>query len=216
LPDPEVASTDPRLRSAVVGDVLDALGRVDQFLPAALVPLNPGAVLVGRAMPVLTADVFVEPKHPFGRLTEALDQMEPGEIYLVRGGRTPCAAWGEIMTTAAQARGAVGAIVDGFHRDTVQVRAMGWPVFSRGAYGRDARVRATVIDYRVPVRIGSVLVDPGELIVADDDGVVVIPADVEAEVLEAAAQKARDEGAVRSAIAGGMASSDAFAAFGVL
>jgi regulator of RNase E activity RraA len=173
-------------------------------------------VLVGRAMPVLIADVFGPQRSPFGRLTEALDQLGSGEVYLARGGRTECAAWGEIMTATARVRGAAGAVLDGFHRDTVRVLEQDWPVFSRGRSAQDAGVRATVLDYRVPAEIGGVLVRPGDLVLGDLDGVVVVPAEIEDEVLERALTKATAENLVRQAIENGMSSTDAFATYGVL
>jgi regulator of RNase E activity RraA len=205
-----------RLRTAVIGDVLDQLGRTSQFLPPSIQPLDADMRLVGRAMPVVIGDVFGEQDRAFGRLTDALDQLEPDEVYMARGGRTPCAAWGEILTATAKARGAAGAVIDGFHRDTSQVVAQHWPVFSRGAYGQDARVRAAVVDFRNPALYGTVWVHPGDLVIGDVDGVVVIPRDCEAEVLEAAQAKLTSEGLVRAAIERGMSSTQAFKEFGVL
>ena len=116
-----------------------------------------------------------------------------GEVYIARGGRIDCAAWGEIMTTVAKARGASGAVIDGYHRDTLQVRAQGWPVFSRGSYGQDAGVRASVRDFRVPIEIGGVRITPGDLVVGDVDGVVLIPQAIEDEVIERSLAKVRAE-----------------------
>lgn len=204
------------LYTPVVGDILDQLGLTHQFLPPEIRPLVDAMQVVGRAMPVLIADVFGPQKHPFGRLTEALDQLAPGEVYLARGGRTQCAAWGEILTATARTRGAVGAVIDSYHRDTQQVLAQDWPVFSRGSYAQDAGVRASVKDYRIPVEIGSVMVSPGDLVFGDGDGVLVIPASVESEVLERALSKASTESLVRRAIEEGMSSTEAIAQFGVL
>lgn len=216
-PDSHVRLTQAAgLRTAVIGDVLDQLGRTSQFLPPSIRPLDADMGLVGRAMPVVIGDVFGEQDRAFGRLTDALDQLGPDEVYMARGGRTPCAAWGEILTATAKVRGAAGAVIDGFHRDTSQVVAQHWPVFSRGPYGQDARVRAAVVDYRAPALVGRVWVHPGDLVVGDVDGVVVIPRDCEAEVLEAAQAKLKSEGLVRAAIEQGMSSTQAFKEFGVL
>jgi 4-hydroxy-4-methyl-2-oxoglutarate aldolase len=204
------------LYTAVVGDVLDQLGRTHQFLPPAIQPVSPQLRLVGRAMPVLIADVYDGGGQPFGRLTEALDQLGPGEVYLAATGKAQCAAWGEILTATARVRGAAGAVVDAYHRDTPKVLAQQWPVFSRGRYAQDARLRASVLDYRVPVEIAGVRVNPGDLVLGDLDGVVVVPADVEQEVLERALAKARAENTVRREIEAGMSSTEAFATYGVL
>lgn len=217
-------STDAELRAVVreqlytpvIGDVLDALGHRHQFLPPAVRGLTPQMKVVGRAVPVLLMDVFEPQRAPFGRLTEALDSLTDGEVYLARNGRTDCAAWGEILTATAKARGAVGAVIDGYHRDTPRVLEQDWPVFSRGSFAQDAGVRTSVVDYRVPVEIEGVLVRPGDLVVGDVDGVVVIPQDVEAEVLERALTKAAAENVVRQAIEAGMSSTEAFATYGIL
>jgi len=205
-----------RLYTCVVGDVLDQLGRVHQFLPAGIRPLEPAMRMVGRAMPVRIADVYGAPEHPFGLLTQALDALRQGDIYVARSARAECAAWGEIMTTAAVARQANGAVIDGFHRDHRRVVQQGFPVFSRGAYGQDAMARAVVLDYGVPVEIGGVVVHRGDLVLGDEDGVVVVPSELEDLVLEKALEKVATEGTVRKAIASGMSATDAFAEYGVL
>ncbi|MBK7822250.1 MAG: RraA family protein [Tessaracoccus sp.] len=205
-----------RLYTPVICDVLDQLGRRHQFLPPEIRPLAPSMMLVGRAMPVLIDDEFGIPARPFGRLTEALDALEDGEIYVARGGSIPCAAWGEILTATAKRRGAVGAVIDGYHRDTHQVMAQNWPVFSRGSYAQDAGARSSVRDYRVTVEIGSVLVQPRSLMIGDIDGVAVIPPELEDEVLERAFLKVSAESTTRRAIEGGMSSTEAYATFGVL
>jgi regulator of RNase E activity RraA len=204
------------LYTPVIGDVLDTLGRRHQFLPPQIRGLTPSMKLVGRAVPVLIVDVFEPQRRPFGRLTEALDSLTDGEVYLARNGRTQCAAWGEILTATARTRRAAGAVIDGYHRDTPRVLEQDWPVFSRGSYAQDAGVRTSVVDYRVPVQIGGVQVCPGDLVVGDVDGVVVIPAELEDEVIERALIKASAESLVRTAIEGGMSSTAAFAEYGIL
>lgn len=211
-----IALMREHLYTAVVGDVLDAIGRRHQFLPPTIKPMLDSMAVVGRAMPVIIGDVAGPQSKPFGLLTAALDQLEPGEVYLARGGRTPCAAWGEILTATARLRGAVGAVIDSYHRDTSRVLQQDFPVFSRGAFGQDAAVRTIVTAFRVPVEIGQVAVQPNDLVFGDRDGVVVIPGDVEDEVLERALDKATKENLVREAIENGMTSAEAFAAYGVL
>ena len=167
-------------------------------------------------MPVLMIDVFGKQKHPFGKLTEALDQLQPGEIYLASGGEMRCAYWGEILTATAKKRGALGAVINGFHRDTPKVLEQNWPVFSRGRFAQDSAVRMQVIDYRCPIEVGSVRVTPGDLVFADLDGVIVVPRNVEAEVIERALAKARGEKLVRKEIEAGMSSTAAFKKYGIL
>jgi regulator of RNase E activity RraA len=204
------------LYTPVVGDILDDLGFEHQFLPQTIQPLREEMRVAGRAMPVLMIDVFGKQKRPFGKLTEALDQLEPGEIYLASGGEMRCAYWGEILTATAKKRGAVGAIINGFHRDTPKVLEQKWPVFSRGRFAQDSAVRTQVVDYRCPIEVGGVRMAPGDLVFGDLDGVVIVPRKVEAEVIERALAKARGEKLVRKEIEAGMSSTAAFKKYGIL
>lgn len=204
------------LYTPVVGDVLDALGRYHQCLPQAVQPLRESMVIAGRAMPVLMIDVHGPQQKPFGLLTEALDDLRPGEIYVASGGAMRCAYWGELLTATARIRGANGAVIDGFHRDTPKVLEQDWPVFSRGRYAQDSSVRTAVAAYRCPVEIGGVWIEPGDLIFADLDGVVAVPQALEQEVIARALEKARGEKRVRRAIEEGMSATTAFKTFGIL
>ena len=204
------------LYTPVVGDILDELGFTRQFLPQPVQPLHEEMKLAGRAMPVVMIDVYGKQKKPFGLLTEALDQLQPGEIYLASGGDMRCAYWGEILTATAKARGAAGAVINGFHRDTPKVLEQNWPVFSRGRFAQDSGVRTQVVEYRCPIEVGQVSVQPGDLVFGDLDGVVIVPRKVEAEVIEKALAKARGEKLVRKEIEGGMSSTAAFKKYGIL
>lgn len=204
------------LYTPVVGDILDSLGRFHQFLPPEIRAIAPGMRIIGRAMPVQLADAAGPQKHPFGRLTEALDQIEPGEIYLATGGSQNCAAWGEILTATARTRGGVGAVIDGFHRDTPRVLEQNWPVFSRGSFGQDAGVRSSVVDFRCAIEIHGVMIQPGDLVFGDIDGVVVIPQVIEEQVIDLALKKATGEKRVRKEIEAGASSSEVFRKYGIL
>lgn len=204
------------LYTPVVGDILDELGFAHQFLPQPIQPVREEMKLAGRAMPVVMIDVFGKQKRPFGLLTEALDQLQPGEIYLASGGDMRCAYWGEILTATAKKRGAVGAVINGFHRDTPKVLEQNWPVFSRGRFAQDSAVRTQVVDFRCQIEVGQVTVHPGELVFGDLDGVVIVPKAVEAEVIERALVKARGEKLVRKEIEAGMSSTAAFKKYAIL
>lgn len=210
------ALCERELYTPVVGDTLDDLGFTHQFLPQPIQPLREEMKLAGRAMPVVMIDVFGKQKKPFGLLTEALDQLQPGEIYLASGGDMRCAYWGEILTATAKKRGALGAVINGFHRDTTKVLEQYWPVFSRGRFAQDSAVRTQVADYRCAIEIGPVSVQPGDLVFGDLDGVVLVPKRVEAEVVERALAKARREKLVRKEIEAGMSSTAAFKKYGIL
>jgi regulator of RNase E activity RraA len=171
--------------------------------------------VVGRAMPVLFCDVYGEQPKPFGYMTESLDDLRPGEVFVATGSQS-CAVWGEIMTATARMRKAVGAVVNGPHRDTPRVLEQNWPVFSRGRFAQDSRVRTIVQAYRVPIEIEGVWIEPGDLIFGDLDGVVVIPRKHERHVIERAVEKANAENVVRKAIENGMSATEAFKKYGVL
>src|SRR5438552_7298249 len=151
------------LYTPVVGDILDDRAFTHQFLPQTVHPIRDDLKLAGRAMPVLMIDVFGKQRQPFGKLTEALDQLQPGEIYLASGGEMRCAYWGEILTATAKKRGAVGAVINGYHRDTPKVLEQNWPVFSRGRFAQDSAVRTQVIDYRCTIEVGEVRGEQGDL-----------------------------------------------------
>ena len=167
-------------------------------------------------MTVLMIDVFGPQKKPFGYLTEALDQLEENEVYLATGGSRRCAYWGELLTATARTRKAAGAVVDGWHRDTPQVLAQNWPVFSCGCYAQDSSVRTQVVDYRCRIEIGQVTIRNGDLVFGDVDGVLIIPQERADEVIEKALEKAAGEKVVRKAIEEGMSSTEAFAKYGIL
>jgi len=203
------------LYTAVIGDILDAHGYRHQFLPPEIQALHPDMFLVGRAMPVLEADVFDE-KDPYGLMFAALDDLKQGEVYLAAGGTAPYAMWGELMSTAARARGATGAVLHGPVRDTKGILAMNYPVFCTGRYAQDQKGRGRIIDYRVEVEVGNVRIQPGDMVIGDIDGVVVVPHRVETEIFGEALEKARTEETIKTELEQGMLTSEAFKKYGIL
>lgn len=188
-----------------------------RFLPPDIRPLKDDMKLAGKAMTVLMIDVFGEQKKPFGYLTEALDQLQKNEIYIATGGTKPLRLLGASCSPPLPGtRGAVGAVLNGWHRDTPQVLAQNWPVFSCGCYAQDSSVRTQVVQFRCPIEIGQVTIHDGDIIFGDIDGVLVIPKEIAEEVIELALEKAAGEKLVRKAIEGGMSATDAFAKFGIL
>jgi regulator of RNase E activity RraA len=204
------------LYTPVVGDILDSMGFTHQFLPQEIQQTRSDFKLIGYAMPTLMIDVYGPQKKPFGKLTEALDQLKEGEIYLASGGAMRCAYWGELLTATAKTRKACGAVINGFHRDTPQMLSQNFPVFSRGCYAQDSSVRTQVVDYRCHMEIGQVSIDPGDLIFGDIDGVLIIPKKIISDVIAQSVEKARGEKVVRKAIENGMTSTQAFEKFGIL
>jgi regulator of RNase E activity RraA len=213
------------LFTAVVGDVMDKLGLRRQFLPPQIRPLREDMVVIGRAMPVLEADVFGEivegsanplMSQPFGLMFRALDDLKPNEVYFCTGASPTYALWGELMSTRAMKLGASGAVLNGYSRDTRGVLKLNFPTFSFGPYAQDQGPRGKVVDFRVPVEIGNVRIEPGDIVFGDIDGVCIIPRKAEREVFTHALEKARGEKKVRKAIEAGMSTVDAFEKFGIM
>ena len=214
-----------RLFPAVVGDILDTMGLLKQFLSPGIRPVQSSMVIVGRAMPVLESNCFAasEPdgqlpisRQPFGLLFQALDDLKPNEVYVATGCAPQFALWGGLMTTRAMHLKAAGAVLDGYSRDTPEVLQMGLPVFSCGGYAQDQGPRGKVVDYRVAVEINGVRISPGDIVFGDLDGVLVIPRHAEEEAIRKALEKAGTENKVRLAIQNGMSTVEAFKTFGVM
>ena len=213
--------TPPQIRehlySAVICDVLDSLGYSQQSPRVPLQRLTSGDVIVGRCRTTLWADMFHEDPRPYELELQAVDSCQPDDVLIAAaGGSMRSGIWGELLTTAVLNGGCVGAIIDGAVRDVRKIRAMNFPVVARGTCIYDSKDRQRVIDRDIPVQIDGVSFAPGDLVMADEDGVVVVPQTVEAEVLAAAWRKVHAENEVRDAIAGGMKAVDAYARFGVL
>lgn len=216
---------EKELFTCVVGDVLDKQNLVHQYLPPEIRPLSPEMIMIGRAMPVLAGDTFqvaIENSanplsaKPFGLMLEALDDLRPSEIYVSTGSSHRNALWGELMSVRALKRGARGAVLNGYIRDTRKILSLGYPTFSFGSYGQDSAPRYKVHDFRVPIEIGCVSVRPGDILFGDIDGVVVIPAEVETETFSLALEKVRSERTVRTALEEGMSAVDAFRKHGIM
>jgi regulator of RNase E activity RraA len=224
--DPELFETARReLFTAVVGDVMDNLGLRRQFLPPYIRPLSPDMVLVGRAMPVLEADFFEDlvpgssnplSARKFGYMLDALDSLQPGEVYICTGASPNYALWGELMSIRAIRCGAAGAILDGYARDTRGILDLKFPCFAMGSYAQDQAPRGKVVDFRVPIEIGQARIEPGDIVFGDIDGICVVPRRVEADVFKAALEKARGEKTVRKALEAGMTAREAFDKYGIL
>jgi regulator of RNase E activity RraA len=210
---------------AVVGDVMDKLGLQHQFLPPQIQPLRETMVVIGRAMPVLSVDVFAEKMEgtanplmakPFGLMLEALDALQPNEVYVNTGSSPRNALWGELMSTRAIQLKAAGAVVNGYTRDTRGVLALDFPTFGWGRYAQDSAPRYKVVDYRIPIEIGNVRINTGDILFGDIDGVCVVPREAERDVFEGAIEKARGEKLVAKAIREGMSAVKAFETYGIM
>lgn len=213
------------LFTALVGDALDKMGFRHQFLSQNMKPLVPEMIVIGRAMPVLEADVFEDVsetthnpimKKPFGMMFEALDSLRAGEVYICSGASHNYALWGGLMSTRAIKLNAAGAVVNGFSRDTNEILRLGFPTFSAGTYAQDQGVRGKVIDYHVPIEWDGIRICPGDIIYGDRDGVLVVPSEIVDEAFKKAIEKSRGEKLVQKALENGMSTVEAFETFGIM
>jgi regulator of RNase E activity RraA len=204
-----------RLYTAVVADVLDQLGFRRQVMRDDLRPLFPQAKCAGAALTVYTVPARQDaPAEPYkGELT-AVDALKADDVLVVS--RCEGSFWGELLSTAARYRGCRGVIIDGQTRDAAAIIGMGFPVFCRGIHCADSRGRIEVVGHNIVIACGGVTVGPGDLVLADYDGVVVVPLATAEDVLAAAEEKVRGENLVRRELAGGMSATEAFRRYGIL
>jgi 4-hydroxy-4-methyl-2-oxoglutarate aldolase len=206
---------------AAVCDMLDSLGYRDQAMHQRLRPLLPdirNCGFVGRARTVRWMEVdSVVDDDPYGLEIEVVDALRPGDVVVHSTDHSGTnAPWGELLSTVAKRNGSVGCVCDSQIRDCVRIIEMGYPVYYAGIRALDSMGRGRVMSYDVPIRCGEVLVRPGELVFADYDGIVVIPQEVEREVLELARDKAGKESLTRQALLEGKSLREVYDTYGVL
>lgn len=212
-----------RLYTPAVSDVLDAMGLRSQVLSPSVRPLHPNYRAIGTA---LTAQSEPYPEYTPKELAvwartfiTMLDAAHPGQVFVVASGETPgIASWGELMSNAARARGARGAVTDGAVRDTPKILAMRppFPVFGSGRTPRDAKGRLEFTAFNVPITCGGVTVQPGDIVFGDLDGVVIIPRQEAGRVVARARERVEREGRMRQALRRGTLMSAVFRRYRVL
>jgi regulator of RNase E activity RraA len=207
------------LYTAVLSDVLDELGYRGQALPPSIRPLDEARNMAGFARTGLYREIFEvrAGENPYELEIALVDDLKPGDVAVFGcGGSTRIAPWGELLSTAAKVRGAAGCLTDGYVRDIRQIRQMGFPVFNAGIAPLDSKGRGKVAEIDVPIECGGVRVLPGDLVVGDADGVVVVPRAVEADALDRAFAKVRGENRTREELERGAKLADVFARHGIL
>jgi regulator of RNase E activity RraA len=208
---------EQNLYTAVVSDSLDQLGVRNQAMREYLRPLFPSCKFAGWARTISCSDLYHFPKDPYSVEIEAVDSFQPGEVAVISTQQsTRNAPWGELLSTAAKARGARGAVVDGLVRDVRKMEELGFGVFAAGIKPVDSMGRGIVTDYNLPVICGEVLVHPGDFVFADYDGVIVVPKAMVKEVIELATDKVRREDGSRAELMNGAYLRDVFKKYGVL
>jgi len=218
------ATSDPtaiktQLFTAVLSDCLDQVGVATQALPSRIRPLDDTSVMVGRARTAAFMEVFghTPADNPYALEIALIDSLKPGEIPVFACGHAArIAPWGELLSTAANVRGAAGALMDGCTRDTKAIKAMGFPVFHGGIAPLDTKGRGKIMAIDVAIECAGVSVRSGDLIFGDADGVVVIPQGVEAEVLDLAFKKVAGERDSLRDLQAGQPLGEVFARYGIL
>lgn len=208
---------ETKLYTAVVSDSLDQLGHRHQAMREYLRPVHKGCVFAGWARTISCSDIYHIPEDPYDVEIAAVDSLLPGEVAVVGTQKSVRnAPWGELLSTAAKARGARGAVVDGLVRDITKMEEINFPVFAAGIKPTDSMGRGIVTAYNVPVECGDVIVNPGDFVFGDHDGVVVVPGHMVKEVLDLAFDKVTRENHSRDELQKGAYLRDVFAKYGVL
>lgn len=206
-----------KLYSAVVSDVLDRLGFRNQVMSPSIRPLYPEAKLAGLAATVKVVDVdAMSPNRDdwYKGEMQAVDALQNGDVMVVS--TTKSSYWGELLATAATYRKARGVVVDGYCRDSLALIDMRFPTFSAGILCTDSLGRMDVVAAGVPITCGGVTVNAGDLVLADHDGVVVVPRAAVEETLKLSEEKVSGENMVRDQLAAGRPVWDTFKAYGVI
>ena len=206
-----------RLYTAVVSDVLDSLGFRNQAMRHDIRPLHPDFIVVGRARTALWITEYKVRENPYKNEIELIDSLRPGDVTVHSTDFSHLIApWGELLSTASKMRGSTGAIVDAFTRDVKRIIEMDFPVFARGIKPVDSQGRGYLQAFDVPIQCGDITVRPNEIVFGDYDGIVVIPKEVEDEVLSKALEKVSGENNTRKELLNGKLLADVYEKYGVL
>jgi len=205
------------LYSSVLADILDDHGYRQQTLDHEVRPLYNGAKVAGRAATMLAVEVSKLPDNPYEQLMELLDGIVPGEVVVgAVQSRANAAIWGELLSTHTRAKGGRGVVLDGLSRDSWGIAEMKFPVFARGLSPADSKGRLEVIAIRGTIPVAGVSISNGDLLLADEDGVVVVPRDVEDEVIRLAFEKVAGEDVMRDILRKGANLRAVFKEHGIL
>jgi regulator of RNase E activity RraA len=203
----------------VISDVLDSLGYMNQAMSSRIRPLDEEAVLLGYARTGLYHDVYEvkDGENPYELEIALVDDLKPSEVPVIGCGATGrIAPWGELLSTAATARGATGVATDGLVRDIRLIRKMGFPVFHGGIGPLDTKGRGELVEMDVPIECGGVRVRSGDLVFGDADGLIVIPREAQDETIARALEKVSAEDVTRAELAKGAKLKDIYEKYGVL
>jgi len=213
----ELTELQQKLYTAVLSDIMDSLNIHDFCLSGNIKPTLSSDKLIGYARTLHTIDVFSKPEKPYQRELMLLDSLQPGDVlFALASGNNENGLVGELIATACIAKGARGAVVDGFVRDTAFMDLQSFPVYAKGTSPLDSYGRVDTIETDHPVYSGKVLVNSGDIIFADSDGIVVIPAEKSEIVFQKSMEKVSGENRVRDELRKGRSIVEVFNQYGIL
>lgn len=194
----ELISTLSTLSTPTVSDALDRLGIQGQAF--GIRAIDETTAMCGRAYTLMYQPIGSEG----GTVGDYIDDVEPGSVLVLdNAGRLDATVWGDILTLMASRRGMAGTVIDGVCRDTARARDLGYPIYARGHWMRTGKDRVAMVATQVPVSIGGVLVAPGDAVLGDADGIVVLPRNLERKILDVALAIEQAEESIRSSVLGG-------------
>ncbi len=208
-PAPEIVKGFESLSTSTISDTLDKFGIAGGC--HGIAPVVSGVKMVGTAYTVRYIPIGATK----GTVGDYIDDVLPGDVIVLdNNGRTDCTVWGDILTVTAKMRGISGTVIDGVCRDIPTVLKEKYPIFSRGRFMMTGKDRVMVEATQVVVSIGKVQVKPGDILVGDDSGVVVVPQEMAEKVLEAAKTIEEAENRIVEAVRGGLSLKEARTKFG--
>jgi len=213
----EIEFLKSKLYSGIVSDCLDQMGYRNQTLAGGIHGLNDETVICGPAFTSIGNTVYTMPESPLTAQCKVVDQLKPGEIYvLATRGEYNCAVFGELFATAVNQRGGVGVLLDGMARDLRELKKMNFPLFFRGALPTTSKGRCEINECKIPVSIDGVLINPGDIIFGDIDGVCIVPQEIADEVFERCLKLIKDEDEVRDGLINGESLESVYARVGAI
>jgi len=205
------------LYSAVVCDILDSLGYRNQSLTPDIRPLTPCKKIIGKIFTGHARAVDSAPEKPYKLEIEAVESMQRGDIFVISTGKDrTCGFWGELLTTACLYKGIGGVVMDGCTRDLWKIKDLNFPVFGTGYHPADSKGRVDIFELQTDIELGGVSIRPGDLLIGDEDGCVVVPQIVMEETLRLAFEKVSGENIVRADLAAGVPMGEVFRRYGIL
>ena len=204
------------LNPSVISDILHRKGLHRHVMRFDIQAMDSGMRLCGVARTISSRPLVdaPQPGREYELLFAAIDGLGAGEVLV--SDRMDCCVWGELCSEAAMRRGGNGAVIDGFTRDSADIRSLGFPLFCRGRHMSDLLYHRQITAIGEPVICGDVTVHPGDLMLGAEDGALVVPVDLIEEVITEGFEKAQTESKVRVALRQGMSAAEAYRRFGTM